>query len=88
MLSRSTAGAFLAAVPTLMFEGAAYVLASVAGIVLGLSWLKPRWVCAEEGLGRLEALKKAFRECLWLYVWVALLLAVAAVVEVATLVAA
>lgn len=88
LLSRSTAGAFLAAVPTLMVEGAAYVLACVAGIVLGLSWLRPRWVYGEEGLSRVEALKKAFRECLWLYVWVVLLLAVAAVIEVATLAAA
>jgi len=84
LLSGLSTGAFLAVLPTLVLEGEAYVLASVAGVVLGLSWLKPRWVYDEE-LGRGEALKEAFREGGWIYVWVVLLLAVTAVVEVATL---
>lgn len=85
LLSRLSTSEFLAVLPTLVIEGEAYVLASVAGVVLGLSWLRPRWVYGEDDLGRVEALKRAFRECRWIYVWVVLLLAVAAVLEVVTL---
>ena len=77
---------FLAVFPTLILEGEGYVLASVAGIDFGLSWLKPAWVYGGEGLSRVEALKKASKECLRVYVLVATLLLVAAITETATIV--
>lgn len=65
----------------LIFEGEGYVMASVAGINLGLSWLKPRWIYGEGSLSKLEALKKAFKECAHLYIFVAILLLTAALIE-------
>jgi len=76
---------FLAALPTLVLEGEAYVFAAAAGTVVGVSWIKPKWLHREEGLSRVEAFKKGFEECLRLYVFVAALLFVAAVVETATI---
>jgi len=72
---------FLAALPVIVFEGEAYVVAALAGTVVGVSWLKLKWVYAGEELSRVEAFKKGFVECLRLYVVVALFLFVAAVVE-------
>jgi hypothetical protein len=71
---------FLAALPTLILEGEAYVLAATAGTVTGFSWLKP-----ETGFSRWEALKKGLKECAQLYIPVSLLLFIAAIVESATL---
>lgn len=76
---------FLGALPTVILEGEAYVIAGVAGFVLGLSWLKPRWAFKGEGLSRREALVRAFRECFRLYVLVGFILFVAAIVETMTL---
>ena len=76
---------FFAALPTFILEGEAYVIAAVAGITLGLSWLKPRWAYKDENLSRSEALRKAVRECAGLYVLVAVLLLIAAIVETATI---
>jgi uncharacterized membrane protein SpoIIM required for sporulation len=76
---------FLAALPTIVVEGEAYVLAAVAGTALGLSWLKPNWAFRMENVSRKEALEKAFRECVCLYVWVVVVLFVAALVETLTL---
>lgn len=75
---------FLAAFPTLILEGEGYVLASLAGINLGLSWLRPEWAYEGEELSRLESVKKALRDCVRVYVLVAVLLFVAAVVEALT----
>lgn len=77
--------AFLAALPVMVFEGEAYVVAALAGTVVGVSWLKPKWTYAGEELSRVEALKKGLAEGLRLYMVVALLLFIAAVVETATL---
>lgn len=77
---------FLFALPTLVLEGEGYVLASIAGITLGLSWLKPDFAYRGEKLSRLGAFKKAMKECARLYILVAMLLLVAAVVETITLV--
>lgn len=77
---------FLAAFPTLLLEGEGYVLGGVAGVNLGLSWLKPEWVYEGGGLSRLESVKKALRDCLRVYVLVALVLFMAAVVEVLTVI--
>lgn len=76
---------FLATLPTLFLEGEGYVTASVAGIILGFSWLKPNWVHKDEGLPRLQSLNKAFRECARIYTLVAVFLLVAAAAETATI---
>jgi len=76
----------LAAFPTLILEGEGYVLAALAGVVLGLSWLKPRLMYPGEELSRPEAVRRASRECVRIYVLVVLVLFVAAVVETVTLV--
>jgi len=74
--------AFLAALPTLVLEGEAYVFAGVAGTALGLSWFKPRWAYREEsGLSRWDSLKRAFGEFKRMYFFVVLLLFVGAMVE-------
>jgi hypothetical protein len=76
------AWAFLAALPTLVFEGEAYVFAGVAGTTLGMSWIKPNWVFRVEGeLSRWDSLKKAYGEFKHVYFVVVLLLFVAAIVE-------
>jgi len=76
---------FLFALPTLVLEGEAYVLAALAGVVLGLSWLKPEWAYRGKGLSRLEAFKWALRECAYIYVLVVIILLVSAVVEAVTI---
>jgi hypothetical protein len=76
---------FLAALPTVILEGEAYVIAGVAGFVLGLSWLKPKWMFKGEGLLRKDALIRGFRECFRLYVLVGLILFVAAIAETVAL---
>lgn len=77
---------FLAFLPTLVLEGEAYVFAAVAGTVAGVSWIKPEYAYRGEGSSRVEAFKKALRECLSVYVLVAMFLLVAAVVENVTIV--
>jgi len=76
---------FLASLPRLVLEGEGYVLASVAGMTLGLSWLKPDWVYRSEGLSRQEALRMSLKESVYLYVLVVVFLLVAAVVESITI---
>ena len=72
--------AFLILLPVVVLEGEAYVFAAVAGASTGFSWIKPvKW------LSRFDAFKKALKECLQAYVFVVLLLFVAAVVETATI---
>jgi len=75
---------FLAALPIVILEGEGYVLASLAGVNLGLSWLKPEWAYKGEELSRSEAVKRAFIGCAHIYVLVAVFLLVAAVVEALT----
>jgi len=77
---------FLAALPTLMLEGEGYVLAALAGVNLGLAWLKPKWAYGEAELSRLDAIKRALKDCARVYVLVAAFLLVAAVVETITLI--
>jgi len=85
LLSQLPTPLLLAVLPTLMLEGEAYVFAGVAGVVLGLSWLKPEWIY-EPGVSRSEAFKRALRECGHLYIVVAIVLLAAAIVETATIV--
>jgi hypothetical protein len=77
--------ALLAAFPTLILEGEGYVFAALAGVILGLAWLKPRLIYPEEELSRSQAVKQAFKESTRICVLAALILFVAAVVETATL---
>jgi len=77
---------FFAVFPTLILEGEGYVFAALAGLNLGLSWLKPKWAYRGEEMSRSEAVKQAFRDCIRIYVLVALFLLAAAVVETITIV--
>jgi hypothetical protein len=85
LLNDLSTPAFLFALPTLILEGEGYVFGGLAGVNLGLSWLKPTWVYKKE-LSRFEAVKQAFRDCVHIYFFVALLLLAAAIVEMMTLV--
>jgi len=76
----------LVVLPTLILEGEGYVLAALAGVNLGLSWLKPKWAYRGEDLSRVEAVKMALKEAGRIYIFVTVLLFVAAVVETITLV--
>jgi hypothetical protein len=71
---------FLAALPTMVLEGEAYVLAAAVGTSVGYSWLRP-----QEDLSRYEALKGAFKRDGKAYVLVFLFLLAAAAVESATI---
>jgi hypothetical protein len=76
----------LAALPTIVLEGEAYVIAAVAGIIIGASWIKPSWAFGRERqISRWEAFRLALGEGLRLYFWVLVLLFVAAIVETATI---
>jgi hypothetical protein len=76
----------LAALPTIVLEGEAYVIAAVAGIIIGASWIKPSWAFGrEKQISRWEAFRLALGEGLRLYFWVLVLLFVAAIVETATI---
>jgi len=77
--------AFLAVLPTIVLEGEAYVFAALAGFLLGLSWLKPKWVYGDEQLSRGDSFRRAVGECKELYLMVIILLLVAAAVETATI---
>lgn len=76
---------FLLAFPTLILEGEGYVFAGVAGVNLGLSWLKPKWAYKGQDLSRLESVMRALKDCVRIYVLVAVFLFMAAVVETATI---
>ena len=84
MLNRLSTPAFLVTFLTLLFEGEGYVVAGVAGVDLGLAWLKPTWI-GEGMVSRREVLKQALKECVYLYVLVVPLLLAAAVIEAFTL---
>lgn len=85
MLSNFPTSVLLAALPTILFEGEAYVVAGVAGTNLGLSWLKPKWVYGDLAVSRREAFKIASKECASLYILVAILLFIAAIIETVTI---
>lgn len=75
----------LVILPILVFEGEAYVLAALAGTVVGVAWAKPHWFDDRNIAGRTESLKKSLKECVGVYSYVALLLLMAAIMESATL---
>lgn len=86
LLNQQPTSMFLASLPTLVLEGEGYVIASVSGIILGLSWLKPKWVFRGKEFSRSEGLKAALKESAYLYFFVATLLLTAAIVEAATII--
>lgn len=71
----------LLALPTFIFEGEGYVLTSITGVILGLSWLKHSLIYGNEPLSRGEALKKAFKEAAHLLALATIILFVAALIE-------
>jgi hypothetical protein len=73
------------ALPTLVLEGEAYVFAGVVGTVWGVSWFKPSWLNGEENVSRSESLWRTLRTGLRVYVLIALLLFVAALIETVTI---
>ena len=76
-----TARKYYLALPTLVLEGEGYALAMVPGLNLSIAVLKPD----RYGAGsRWSAVKNALRETLIYYILVVAVLAVAALVEVAT----
>jgi hypothetical protein len=85
LLTLTSSHQFLAALPTVILEGEAYVIAALAGFVFGLSWLQPKWAFKGEGLSRKDAFVRAFKECFHLYVLIGFILFVAALVETVTL---
>lgn len=80
-----SASAFAVALPTLVLEGEAYVVAAVAGTVVGISWVKPSWLFKKKELSRFESLKMALNEAKHLYMAVMLLLLAAAIIETITI---
>jgi len=86
LLNGLSTSMFLAAFPTLILEGECYVLAALAGVNLGLSWFRPKWAYGGGELSRRESVKMALKDCLRVYVLVAIFLFVAAVVESVTLI--
>jgi hypothetical protein len=85
MFNQPSTVPFVLLLPTLVLEGEGYVLVSMSGTVLGLSWLKPNWVYRGEQLSRLDALKTSVKEALRLLFLSAILLFSAAVVETITI---
>ena len=86
LLNQLSTSLLLAVLPTLILEGEAYVIAAVAGVTVGLSWLRPSWAYKGQNLSRKEAFRMAVIECGRMYVLVAMLLLVGAVVETVTIV--
>jgi hypothetical protein len=84
LLNQLSMPLFLVALLTLVLEGESYVLAALAGVNLGLSWLKPRRMFEGENLSRLESVKKTLTDIARIYVLVVMFLFVAAVIETVT----
>ena len=71
------------ALPVLVLEGEAYCIACVPSLKVGMSWLLPKRAYKEAKLTRKQAFKKALHELALVYVLVALVLFISAIVEVA-----
>lgn len=85
LLSRQPTWLLLVAMPTVILEGLGYCFAASAGTLVGVSWIKPKWVYSTDDYNRVKAVKRALRECLTFYFYVVLLLFLAAIVEAVTL---
>jgi hypothetical protein len=77
---------FFVALPLVVLEGEAYVVAAAGGFVVGLSWVRPRMLYGDQALARSAGLRRGLRECLRLYLFVVVLLLVAVAVETIALV--
>jgi hypothetical protein len=44
LLNGLSTSSFIVALPTIVLEGEGYVFAALGGVILGLSWLRPKWV--------------------------------------------
>lgn len=86
LLSRQPTWLLLIAMPTVILEGLGYCFAASAGTIVGLSWIKPKWVYGAETLNRIEAFKRALKECLTNYFFVTIFLFLAAIIELITLI--
>jgi len=76
----------LLALPTLVFEGEGYVFAAVGGSIVGISWLRPKWIFTNDmNSSRVAALRKALKEYSAVLFFVAVFLLVAAAIETLTL---
>ena len=71
---------FLMALPTVVLEGEAYVLAASGGTLVGMSWVKPVWTNRAQS-SRLEALRTMLKEFMRIYLTLAILLFAAAIAE-------
>jgi hypothetical protein len=85
LLNGLSTSRFVAVLPTVVLEGEGYVFAGLAGLLLGLSWLKPEWAYRGEVLTRSQALKRALKDSVYVYVLVALFLVLGALVETLTI---
>ena len=70
----------LLALPVVLLEGEAYAVAALAGTVLGVSWMKPKWLYKEEGIGRFDSWWRGLSECGAMYIVVASFLFAAAII--------
>jgi hypothetical protein len=75
---------FLQIFPTFPVEGEAIVLAATAGMILGVSRLKPSWLYKDEQRLRLGTFRMALREALAIYLLAILFFVVAALIETMT----
>lgn len=82
LLSRQPTWLLLIAMPTVILEGLGYCFAASAGTIVGLSWINPKWVYGTLTPNRIEAVKRALKECLVNYFFATILLFSAAIVEV------
>lgn len=76
----------LISLPVVVLEGFGYTLAAVAGTVVGVSWLRPKRLYVGVNVSRIETLKQGLRESLIIYMFVALILFFAAIVETTILI--
>lgn len=74
----------LLALPTLILEGLAYVFAASAGLIVGSSWICPKWM-SKDAITRFQTFKKGLRESAYLYVPIVLIFLTAAAVETLTM---
>jgi hypothetical protein len=73
---------FLMALPTVVLEGEAYVLAASAGTLVGMSWVKPVWTNRDRAPSpRLQALRTMLKEFMGIYLALVILLFAAAIAE-------
>jgi hypothetical protein len=86
LLSFQPTWLFLVAIPVTVLEGEAYCLAATAGTIVGVSWLKSKWLYNEKIITKRGALREAINECGRMYMLVILFLLIAALIETSILI--